>query len=271
MESEVPAQFVATYYRMLYADPDSTYKFYDQNAQIIRQTNSTRTVFIICLDPERSVLPFDTVQNSAAVLSYTSQSMVDGFVIYVYGNVINQRIPSNFIQQFVLQQRGLRWFVVHDSFYLFRDPAPQLKGAEAPGQRQQSRTQTSHQMPQRTSSTPEVYPQPASSPPPLQPQMSSVPFPRRNSRIDQYDPERSATIVNLNHSYDGDFILRSYHNIAPLTDHYFTHHVIYLQFATKEGLEQALAAHIQPWQVNTAHIERGIIRERQQGRGGYRR
>ena len=303
---EITKQFIATYYNILChpANSPPLFQMYNSHAQISRKwpnNENTSYSFKLVNDPSRDVCPDDLKNSKVTVSSYNGTKVNDNILINVYGEFIQQStfLQGYWVQEFVLQRYEARWFIINDNFFSFTRILPKLIGAEAPFAaspmpQPQQVFAPKHIMPSPQSFQPQnvsnsfgFSPQPVfnpapslqpvqappSTPPPnpspsLPPRSYSTPYRgdrRSSSYISKMDPDRSIT-VNLNTKYNGDNIAEHYFKYGDITDKFYTHGAVILEFRDQKSKEAALNA--PPPVVNgiTAKVENGLPKTYSRGR-----
>ncbi|EAY20744.1 hypothetical protein TVAG_391280 [Trichomonas vaginalis G3] len=245
-EEELGAKFVATYYRLIYRCPSAIPKLYDTHA--ILRRDPPKTNFQICL-LQHELIPFKPNESIVKIFRYVTYSAGESLVVSVYGSIFNNLGPKMFFQQFMLKKNGLVWLIHSDIFYIF------------------------------TSQTNEVLygifeqPQPPAFTPIQQPAQSQqiVPQFKRISqsakRYDNFDPEKTITIINLPNTYNGNDVVAAFRCYGNVTSKYFTHNTVYIEFENEEEADAACNSRLPLNMPNNSHIkvEKGIAQKESRG------
>jgi hypothetical protein len=253
MADDVVAQFVATYYKLLYSSGDSIPKFYDARAEVTRSSRGVAT--IVSLSDAPGLLPFDPTTTVTKINDCESQTLPEGLLITVYGTLSD----CPFTQRFALSQQHSRWFITNDAFFLYDGNSDELVGTErAPLEQPAVAVSGLPPPPKKVVSS-------------FEPAAQPLGFRAKKPKLDEFDAKRSITILNLSNNYNGDEVAAHFEAFGQVTYRFYTHNVIYLEFAREEMCDDAVAADPLVYQGATTDVRKGIVIKEQKNVGRYNR
>ena len=226
MSEDVSATFVVTYYRRLYAAPQGMRKFYNSFSLLTRVTSGVKRKLELSEGSDLDILPFLPHKTTAQVYAYNSQAFQDGVVVSVYGSLIQKNVERRFAQQFVLVQQSGRWFVIADSFFRFDCEKVTLLGCESASRGARAIVQPQQQ---------------------------------KRSRAEDFDAERTVTIVNLSNNYKGDDVCRGFEKYGEITGRFYTYNTIYLEFESSAAADAAASPPFPMYQGSYTQVSKGIV------------
>jgi hypothetical protein len=253
MADDVVAQFVATYYKLLYSSGDSIPKFYDARAEVTRSSQGVAT--IVSLSDAPGLLPFDPTTTVTKINDCESQTLLEGLLITIYGTLSD----CPFTQRFALSQQHSRWFITSDAFFLYDGSSDELVGTErAPLEQPAVAVSGLPPPPKKVVSS-------------FEPAAQPLGFRAKKPKLDEFDAKRSVTILNLSNNYNGDEVAAHFEAFGQVTYRFYTHNVIYLEFAREEMCDDAVAADPLVYQGATTDVRKGIVIKEQKNVGRYNR
>ena len=301
-EEDIGAKFVATYYRLIFRCPQLLSKLYDIHAVIHREPPKQVFQLClnhkIDLNPFNDK---DTVVKILSYVSYPAgESLVVS--VYGTLSEYSRNIPERlFTQQFMLKKVGNKYLIHNDIFYNFSagqniymsQPDRTFNQEQTPLSMPIHAPPIAQMSPSSLPNTPQSYafspnpapvvsmfqqPQPYLPPqvqtshiqnPPVsqmkRPSVPSSPSPTTNTRtrVNDLDPERSITVMNLSNSYNGKEVAQAYSKFGKITNQNFTYNTVYLEFETSDEAENAAQARVPSSIPQSAHVrvDRGIHKQ----------
>lgn len=271
-EDNIGAKFVATYYRLIFRSKDLLRKLYDTHANITRDSRVFQA-FHLDFIPGLDLNPFSEPSFIVKILQYTSYNSGENLIVSVYGawtTTTTQNLPDRFFtQQFILKKTNEKYMIQNDIFFNFNSVQQQPQNIYAANHDAMRTPQPAVQMPMQPQTIPVQQPQtiqqptfsPAMPPPtdhaPPPPQPVAAPAPMQNKpryhgqlssgprqRVDNFDPERTITILRLADSYKGKDVANAYSKFGTITNKNFTHNTVYIEYSTPGEAEYAASSRV---------------------------
>ena len=203
--------FILNYYKLI--DFDNLKEFYSNSSKITRMKGSEINTFLLSENPFKDLNPFEKKLSNPKINSNNYLIIKDTIILNVYGSFLENNKDLYFSQEFTFQQINLNWKIINDVFFGFFELTIPIWGAELLTESKQNEilfNNNNHNQ--------------------YQPRIIS----KYKNQIENFDLNRTITLLDLPQNYDGDYITNILNNYFIITKKYYTKGMIFYEFNSLE-------------------------------------